>query len=87
MAEFTIKLVFNLRTGKTDVHIDYESDPDALPIEHEREHRALIGDLLGQGILAEGDLGEVVVQRGRQAAAPARRQEDASGPESLSEDA
>ena len=63
MANATIRLVFNLKTGKKDIHIDFLSDADALPIEHEQDHRQLIENLLGQGILAGHEVGDVHVNR------------------------
>lgn len=63
MAELNIKLIYNTLTGKKDILIDYESEKDALPIEHEMDHKALIEKLLGKGILGAGELGEVIVSR------------------------
>lgn len=65
MAEINIRLIYNLETGKKDIFVDYESDQDALPIEHEQGHREIVGQLLGQGILAAEEMGEVTVQRVR----------------------
>ena len=70
MAEITIRLVYNLETGKKDIFIDYESEEDALPVEHEKEHRQIVAQLLGQGVLEPDDVGEVSVQR----VAPQRKQ-------------
>ena len=63
MAEITIRLVYNLETGKKDIFIDYESDGDALPVEHEREHRQIVAELLGKGVLEADEVGDVQVQR------------------------
>ena len=63
MADITIKLVYQLETGKQDLYIDFVSDDDALPIEHEREHKKIIEALIGQGVLKPDQLGEVKVQR------------------------
>jgi hypothetical protein len=56
MAEITIKLRHNPKTGERELIIGYESEGDALPFEHEREHRALVEALLGRplGELPEG---------------------------------
>jgi hypothetical protein len=43
----TIRLVVNPTTGKREVDIAYESDGDALPMEHEEEHRALVEKVVG----------------------------------------
>ena len=63
MAELTIRLVSNPSTGKRDIYIDYESEDDALPFEHEQDHRDILEQLLGQGILDEEDVGNVKVAR------------------------
>lgn len=63
MADITIKLVYNLETGKQDIYVDFVSDDDALPIEHERDHRQLIEQLIGQGILKPNDVGQIKVSR------------------------
>jgi len=64
MADITVKLTFNLETGKKDILIDYDGDDDALPSEHERHHRQIVETLLGKGVLSKKDVGNVVVQRG-----------------------
>lgn len=64
MAEITVKMIFNLETGKKDIWIDYESDEDALPIEHEQDHSHIVEQLLGKGILTPDEVGDVVVRRG-----------------------
>jgi len=80
MAEVTIRLRHNPRTGEREVVIHYESDSDALPHEHERDHRALAEALLGQplGELLGGvEVDRVVVERAPragEAAAPADEQ-------------
>jgi hypothetical protein len=47
MAEVTIRFRHNAATGKRELIIGYESDSDALPHEHEKDHRALAEQLLG----------------------------------------
>ena len=63
MAEITLRLRYNLQTGRKDLFIDYHSDDDALPIEHEQDHRAVVESLLGKGVLRRDELGEVIVRR------------------------
>jgi hypothetical protein len=66
MAEVTIRLRHNPRTGEREVVIHYESDSDLLPHEHERDHRALAEALLGQplGELLGGvEVDRVIVER------------------------
>ncbi len=65
MAELTLKLTIDPVTGKKTVVVDYHSDSDALPNEHEEEHRRLVGELVegapleaGAGLLVDRDSGE-----------------------------
>lgn len=83
MAEITLRLRYNLQTGRKDLLIDYHSDDDALPIEHEQDHRAIVESLLGKGVLRRDELGEVVVRRAQTRAAEEAQQEQS--PEELSE--
>jgi hypothetical protein len=48
VARMTIRLVVNPTTGKREVDIAYESDSDALPMEHEEEHRRLVEKVVGK---------------------------------------
>jgi hypothetical protein len=43
VAELTLRLVVDPVTGKREVVVEYRSDPDALPEEHEEAHRRLAG--------------------------------------------
>ena len=63
MSDITIRLVYNLNTGKKDVYIDLHSDADALVMEHEKDHRQVVEQLLGKGVLTPDDVGEVRVSR------------------------
>ena len=88
MSEITVRLIYNLETGKKDIWIDYESEPDALPIEHEQEHRQFIEELLGKGVLTEDEVGQVRVTRGQSApAAPQQNQATQPGQESAEQGA
>lgn len=62
MAELTIMLRRDANTGKQNVIVKLDSDPDALPIEHEQLHRKLVEKLVGQGMDVE-DLGEIIIER------------------------
>jgi hypothetical protein len=46
VGKLIIRLVTNA-TGKREVDIAYESDSDALPMEHEEEHRRLVEKVVG----------------------------------------
>ncbi len=76
MGQIEIRFRMNLKTGKKDLLIDFESDEDAMRHEHERDHRRVIERLVGQGVLQPDEVGEVVVQRkapGQPTAAPAEQ--------------
>jgi hypothetical protein len=64
----TIKLVVNPTTGKREVDIAYESDSDALPMEHEEEHRRLVEKVVGK-------LGNKKLQVERESEAPVEEQQ------------
>ncbi len=65
MAEITLRLRHNPKTGKREILIGYESEPDDLPHEHERDHRALVEELLG--IKLDDDKDEIVIERATKA--------------------
>lgn len=81
MAEINIRLIYNLNSGKKDIHIDYESDDDALPIEHEQHHRQIVESLLGQKIVTEDDLGELIINREQTSTPQAQQQNNPDAPE------
>jgi hypothetical protein len=62
MAELTILLRRDPQSGKQNIVVKLDSDPDSLPIEHEQLHKRLVEKLVGKGMKAE-DLGEVVIER------------------------
>jgi predicted metal-dependent phosphoesterase TrpH len=72
MAELTIRLVVDPETGARRVVVDYGSDADALPMEHEADHRALVEALV------EGGLDGVEVGRAEKSR-PAERSAERSG--------
>jgi hypothetical protein len=63
MAEVTIQLVIDPQSGKKNVIIGYRSDSDALPVEHEEDHRRLVDQLIEGGALSAAELGKIVVER------------------------
>jgi hypothetical protein len=63
MPELTIRLRCDPATGKKDVIISMRSDEDALPHEHEQQHRALVDKLIEGGIVKAGEVGKIVVER------------------------
>jgi hypothetical protein len=60
MAELTIMLRRDPKTGKQNIIIKLDSDADALPYEHEQMHRELVEKLVGKSL---EDFGEVIVER------------------------
>jgi hypothetical protein len=50
MAELVLRLRVDPVTGRRELVIDYASDADALPMEHEEEHRRLAGRVLDGGL-------------------------------------
>lgn len=63
MAELLIRLEVDPVTGRKNVVIDYGSDEDALPMEHEEDHRRLVDALIEGGTLRAAELGRIVVRR------------------------
>lgn len=63
MAELVIHLQIDPETGKKNLLIEYESDSDMLPIEHEEEHRRLVDQIVEGGMVKAEDLGKVVIKR------------------------
>jgi hypothetical protein len=64
MAEMTIMLRRDPNTGKQNIIIKLDSDPDALPIEHEQMHRALAEKVLGRKLEDDDEI--IVVREGEQ---------------------
>jgi hypothetical protein len=62
MAEMIIMLRRDPNTGKQNILVKLDSEPDALPHEHEQLHRRLVEKLVGKGLKPE-DLGELIVER------------------------
>jgi hypothetical protein len=71
MAEMTIRLRCDPVTGKKDIVISLDSDADALPHEHEQQHRALVQRLIEGGLLKASELGQIVIEREEESAQPA----------------
>ena len=70
MARVTIRLVVDASTGKKNVLISYESDEDALPVEHEEAHRRIVDQLIEGGTLKASELGQIIVDREEETALP-----------------
>ena len=48
MAEMIIMLRRDKSTGKQNIIVKLDSDPDALPMEHEDDHKALVQKVVGK---------------------------------------
>ncbi|MFO7565534.1 MAG: hypothetical protein R6X02_23025 [Enhygromyxa sp.] len=85
MAELNIRLQIDPETGKKNLIIEYESDADMLPIEHEEEHRRLVNALVEGGVVKAEELGKVTVKResGEAVASDAEATEQADERESV----
>jgi len=59
MADLILRLRVDPATGKRELVIDYTSEADALPIEHEDAHRALANKIVDGGLAS----GKVEVTR------------------------
>lgn len=89
MASVTIRLIADPRTGKKNVIISYESDADAMPIEHEDDHRRIVDKLIEGGALSASELGTIIVDREESGAVPQQEEQTEAAvlPEGLTEDA
>lgn len=63
MAEMTIRLQIDPVTNKKNIIVSLRSDEDALPHEHEQQHRALVEKLIEGGIVKAGEVGKIIVER------------------------
>jgi len=73
MADVILRLRVDPATGKRELVIDYTSDADALPIEHEDAHRQLANKVVEGGLRS----GKVEVARGEDPGGPAAAPEAA----------
>jgi hypothetical protein len=63
VGQIIIKLRANRETGKKDIVIEYESDEDMTGWEHEKRHKRVLEELIGAGVLEEGEFGQVVREK------------------------
>ena len=63
MADIRIRFRFDVETGAKEIVVEYDSDPDALPYEHEQRHREIVEMLVGKGVIGVQDAGAVRVER------------------------
>ena len=63
MATLTLRLETDPTTRKKNIWIKYESDSDALPMEHEEAHRKLVDALIAGGKVKAEDVGTIHIER------------------------
>lgn len=81
MGDINIRFTFDTTTGKKEIVIEYESDSDQLPVEHERRHRRIVEQLVGQGVLKPDEADGVKVERVRPTAGETKNPTTGSGRE------
>jgi hypothetical protein len=82
MATMILRLEIDPLTKKKNVWVKLESDSDALPMEHEEQHKRLVEALIAGGTVKPEELGTLVIEREGQGAvtkekpneAPAQKQ-------------
>lgn len=79
MPTLILRLEVDPTTKKKNVWVKYESDSDALPMEHEEQHKKLVEALLAGGAVTLEELGTITIER--EGLGPAQPQPGASNPE------
>ena len=69
MATMTLRLEIDPVSKKKNVWVKLESDSDALPMEHEEQHKRLVEALLAGGTVKPEELGTITISREGQGAA------------------
>lgn len=77
MATLILRLDIDPHTKKKNVWVKLDSDSDALPIEHEEQHKRIVEALLANGGLKAEDLGTITIEREGQGAAKTEEKKDA----------
>lgn len=77
MATLILRLVIDPHTRKKNVIVKLDSDADALPMEHEEQHKRIVEALLANGSLKAEDLGTITIEREGQGAATSEEQKEA----------
>ncbi len=77
MATLILRLEIDPHTKKKNVFVKLDSDPDALPMEHEEQHKRIVEALLANGGLKAEDLGNITIEREGQGAAKQEEKKDA----------
>lgn len=74
MADLTLRLRVDPVTGRREIVIDYLSDSDALPMEHEEQHRELAEKVIEGGLRGNKKVEVSREQDGQATEAPAAEQ-------------
>lgn len=63
MATMILRLEIDPTTRKKNVWVKLDSDSDALPMEHEEQHKRLVEALLAGGAVKPEELGTITIER------------------------
>lgn len=63
MATMILRLEIDPSTRKKNVWVKLDSDSDALPMEHEEQHKRLVEALLAGGAVKPEELGTITIER------------------------
>lgn len=63
MATLILRLDIDPHTKKKNVWVKLEGDTDALPMEHEEQHKRIVEALLAGGSLKAEELGTITIER------------------------
>ncbi|MFZ5439219.1 MAG: hypothetical protein ACOZQL_04380 [Myxococcota bacterium] len=63
MATLILRLDIDPHTKKKNVWVKLDSDPDALPMEHEEQHKKIVEALLAGGAVKPEELGTITIER------------------------
>lgn len=77
MATLILRLEIDPNTKKKNVIVKLDSDSDALPMEHEEQHKRIVEALLANGGLKAEDIGSITIEREGQGAAVKEDKKDA----------
>ena len=83
MATLILRLEVDPVTKKKNVWVKYESDSDALPIEHEEQHKKLVEALLAGGKVKPEELGTITIEREGQGPVDAGKQQEPGAREAV----
>jgi hypothetical protein len=63
MATLILRLDIDPTTKKKNVWVKLDSDSDALPMEHEEQHKRIVEALLAGGAVKPEELGTITIER------------------------